>query len=333
MPPTITVQSVINFSSAHTELMPLANVAGFTDEPALSLANDVLGEIMSPPFAWKFNRATMPLILTSQNRQDYRFAGAVVFTLKGANVIGGVGIDLVSNNGLSEVGTTVTVKTLDPHNFAVGDPIFMTGNTVAAYNSIETVTPASSQWSNGWTVLAVIDAKTFTFTHASSGLAVSGSAGITDFGWGEYATFVDELSTSAPRQVRTLEVVRTLHPTSLIGIPRQLTITESGTAGILSVRFNAAPSAAAFGVTVVYQKKAPVLTAIAGAKWDPIPDEYAFVVRQMFLASAFRYVGSARGEHEYQKAQLAISKALGRDDVETSNEFIAPENPLMGWSW
>jgi hypothetical protein len=333
MSSTITVQSVINFSSAHTELMPLANVAGFTDEPALSLANDVLGEIMSPPFAWKFNRATMPLLLTSQNRQDYKFAGAAVFTLKGASVIGGVGIDLVSNNGITESGFTVTVKTLDPHNLTAGDPFFMTGNTVAAYNSVETITPTSSQWSNGWTVLAVIDAKTFTFTHASSGLANSGAPGITDFGWAEYATFVDELSTSSPRQVRHLEATRTLQPSSQVATPEQISITESGTAGILSVRFNTVPSAAAFGVSVVYQKKAPVLTAIAGATWAPVPDEYAFVVRQMFLASAFRYVGSARGEKEYEKAQLAISKALGRDDAETSNEFIAPEIPLMGWNW
>jgi hypothetical protein len=198
---TVTLQSVINYCMTHTELMPLANVAGYTDEPALSIANDVIAEILAPPFAWKFNRAALPLFVTQQNRQDNQFAGAVAFVLSGKNVLGGVGIDTAANSGVTESGNTVTVKTLDPHNFSVGDTVYMSGNTVPAYNSTETITPSSSQWSGGWVITAVPSIYSFQFTHASSGLAASGAPGISDFGWGESATFVDENDISAPRQV------------------------------------------------------------------------------------------------------------------------------------
>jgi hypothetical protein len=83
-------------------------------------------------------------------------------------------------------------------------------------------------------------------------------------------------------------------------------------------------------MTADYQKKAPVLAAISGATWAPIPDEIAYVVRQMFLAKAFRYVGSARENNEYQKAMQDIGKALGHDDSEASEEYVTPEFPLMG---
>src|SRR5512146_1191817 len=80
---TTTVQSVVDYCSCHAELMPLANVGGYTQEPALSLANDVLQEILSPPFAWKFNRVTANVLTTVRGKQDARFAGAAAFVLNG----------------------------------------------------------------------------------------------------------------------------------------------------------------------------------------------------------------------------------------------------------
>jgi hypothetical protein len=142
---------------------------------------------------------------------------------------------------------------------------------------------------------------------------------------------VDENDTSSPRTVRNLQASRTLEPSSLVGTyPTKIAVSESGTAGVLSVRFRSVPSTAAWGVTLAYQAKAPFMTDLTGT-WAPVPDEFAFVIRQMFLAQAYRYLNSTRADVEYQKAQQAIAKALGRDDVEASEEYITPTRPLMGF--
>jgi hypothetical protein len=327
---TRTVQQVVNYASTQTELMPLAGVGGYSNEPALTFANDTIAEIVTPAFPWKFNQATMNTLVTQLNRQDYLFAGATAFVLSGKNVVGGAGIGLASNNAITESSFTVTVNTLEPHNFAAGDVVYMIGNTVAAYNSALTVTPSLSSWSGGWTILTTPTTTSFTFTHASSGLASSGAAGITDFGWAQYGTMVDENDTSSPQGVWDVGAFRTLQPYGHVGRAEKFAVAESGTAGILKIRFYYAMTSSAFGVSIVYQMKAPTITSL-GQSWTPIPDEFAFMVNQVFLGKAFRHYGSAKADDEEQKGMLAIQKAMGRDDAEQSDEYIAPETPLMGY--
>src|SRR5437879_869092 len=137
MPSTITIQSIVNLTSTFAELMPLSGVGGFTNEPGLSIANDTMQELLGEKMPWKCNRKEMASLFTTQGKQDYLFAGACAFTTDNAK---GVGIDLASANAITESGNTVTVNTLDNHALAVGDTVYMTGNTVAAYNSTFTQT-------------------------------------------------------------------------------------------------------------------------------------------------------------------------------------------------
>lgn len=323
---TITVQSVVNFAATHTELMPLAGVGGYTNEPALSLANDTLQELLSAPFAWKFNRAVMPTLVTQFGVQDYLFGGASAWTVNG-----GACIDLASNNAVSESGNTVTVNCTGRHSFSVGDTVFMTGNTLAAYNSTFTQTQSSSQWTGGWAITAVPSATSFQFTHQSSGLGVSGSAGITDCSRLQSGTFVQMTDTSSPQFIRYLVAVRTLQPQSRVGnFPDRVALVQDLGTGIIQIRFSSVPGNMPFGVTLIYQKKAPVLTALT-ATWAPFPDEFSFAYRQAFLARCYRFVESRRADLEEQKALQMIAKAQAMDDTEESEDFIAPESPVMGW--
>src|SRR4051794_41888802 len=103
---TITLLSVVNLASTHLDLLPLANVGGYTNEPALSLCNDTLSDLLLSPNDWKFNRVEMPMFVTCPNRQDYQFGGACAFTLGSTST--GAGIALASTPGINESGTTVT---------------------------------------------------------------------------------------------------------------------------------------------------------------------------------------------------------------------------------
>lgn len=334
MPSTITVQNVIDVASTYTELIPLVGIGGITNQPALTIANETLSELCGEKMPWKCNRKEMPLLFTMRNRQDYQFAGACAFGLGDAK---GVSIDLATNNGITESSFTVTVNTLDPHNFSTGDAFFMTGNTVAAYNSTFIQTPDGSAWSGGWTVLSgTPGTKTFTFTHASSGLATSGAPGVSDFGWLESATMVNPADVQSPQGVMYLTAGRSLQPSSFVDIPTKVSVTSDLGTGVLKIRFKSLPSVP-YAVALVYQAKSPLLTSLSST-WAPFPDELAYVYRQQFIAQAFRFANSPRSEVEYQKAQANIQKGLGQDDREQSEEYIIPDDPLgdgqlQGWGF
>lgn len=324
MPFSLTIQNVLNLASQFTELIPLAGVGGIANEPALTIANETMSEICGEKFPWRCNRKEMPSFFTMRGQQDYKFAGACAFGLNDAQ---GVSIDLAANNAITESSFTVTVNTLDPHNFLPGQAFFMTGNTVAAYNSTFTQTPDTSTWSNGWTILATPTNKQFTFTHASSGLAASGAPGITDFGWLEAASMVDPASGNTPQTTRVLWAVRNLEPNGVCLEPNKLCVLQDLQTGVIRIRLNAA-AANRWQINPVYQAKPPLKVSLSDT-WTPFPDELAYVYRQMFIAQAYRFANSARSEVEYQKAMANIAKGLGSDDREDSSEYVVPDCPLM----
>jgi hypothetical protein len=328
---TETLQTTTNLCRTHVALQPLTGVGGFVLEPALSLCNNTLQELLSPPYPWKFNRIEMPMLVTYPCRQDYQFGGAVAFTL--GSTSRGAGIGLASNNAIGESGTTVTVNTLEPHGFSVGDTVYMSGNTVSSYNSTLTQNENSSVWSGGWTITAATSTS-FTFTHGSSGLANSGAPGITDFGWLESATMVELNSTSPIRSTRYLRAVQELRPVWQSENPCKVCVLKDNGDGTLKVRFDGVPGSTIWGVNLVYQAKPPIKVALTDT-WAPFPDEYGFLYRQMFLALCWRYINDPKQVVEYQKAEQMIIKALGKADSEASDVHIVPAEGLMpdwvGW--
>jgi hypothetical protein len=56
---------------AYPEFVPVLGTAGLTQEPLLSIANDVMQRILSEPMDWVWNRKQIPSILTVALQQDY----------------------------------------------------------------------------------------------------------------------------------------------------------------------------------------------------------------------------------------------------------------------
>lgn len=327
---TITVQQVVNYASQHTELMPLISVGGYSNEPALSIANDVMSELLAQPFPWKFNRSVAPFLVTQQWKQDYKFAGASCWTQNGGAALA---LATAATPGLTESGFVVTATTIEQHNFNVGDTVYINNATVAAYNSTVSQSPSGTFWSGGYTITAVPTSTSFTFTHSQSGLGSSGAPGITNMGWLEYATMINMNDTSAQPYVWYLTAVRTLEPANRQFQPDRVSVFADDGAGTLTIRLRYLPGPQPMGVTLAYQQR-PTLISSLSATWSPFPDEYAFVYRQMFLAHAYRFANSGRADVEYQKAMANIAKALGANDREQSEEYIQPEGSLGGtYSW
>jgi hypothetical protein len=68
----ITLQQIVDSVSIIGDLQPvLTSTGGFADEPALTIANDVVGEMFSVRFPWKWNRMKIPPFPLTTLQQDY----------------------------------------------------------------------------------------------------------------------------------------------------------------------------------------------------------------------------------------------------------------------
>lgn len=331
MPSTVTIQNVVNYAQQHTALMPLTGVGGVANEPALSIANDTMNMLLARPFPWKFNRVEMPVFVTTPNKQDYLVSGSCAFTLTG----GGVGIDLKTNNAVTQSSTTVTVNLLESciNVFNVGDTVYLTNLTQTTLNAIYTPgqgnTGVGSLWSNGFTIASIAtNGLSFTFTYAPA-ISTDGAPGINDFAWLESCTMIQTNSTATVPSTWYVQAVRTLEPNSFVYIPNKVSIvTDLGT-GILKFRFVPRPSAQPLTISPIYQKKPTLLTSLSST-WTPFPDQLAHCIRQMFLAMALRYADSPKQDVEFQKAIALATDTSGADDREESEEYITPDASIMG---
>jgi hypothetical protein len=348
MASTLTLQSVLNLCSTHADLLPLSGVGGYLNEPALSLCNDALSEIINDTQDWKWNSVEMgsvsqPLI-TMQNKQDYLFAGATAFVL-GTNTTNntpatqssGASIDLSSNNAITVSGGVVTVTTLENHRFKVGYVVnlvgvVMTTGTASNYNSTFTDDGNTSTWSTGYTITAVT-AKSFSFTAVAgqNNGDVGGAPGITNFGWLTGASMMELNNNSSPANIKHLKAVRNLPRWSKINDPEQVTMVEDKGTGVLKFRFSYVPGSVVWAVNLIYQKAPPILTTITNSTWAPIPDMYSSLIRQALLYRMYRYINSPTANVEFQKLQAELLKAKGRDKAEESNVFLEPAESLVDY--
>lgn len=336
-----TLQSVINFCSTHADLLPLSGIGGFTNEPALTMCNDALSELISSPNDWKCNRQEMPLLVTCPQKQDYLFAGACAFSL--SSTAQGWAIDLATNSAITVSAGVVTVNTIEPHRFAVGDVIFlnnvtMSTGTASAYNSVFTDTGALTEWSQGYTI-TTIGTKSFTFAAAAgqNNSDVGGAAGIFNFGYGTSGSMVQMINTSSPQYSQELTFFREQPVTSYVANPERVAVINDDGAGTLKLRFYRCPGSTTWGAKLVYQAQAPVKSSL-GNNWSPFPDHYASAYTQAVVYRMYRWLNSPRAEVEYQKLQQEIAKIQAFDQTEDTSVSLKPEEPIMAsqdewWGW
>lgn len=353
MASTLTLLSVANFCSIHADLLPLSGVGGYTSEPFLSIASDAMAEIINDSEDWKFNSVEMfdaistfqPLI-TSLNKQDYLFAGACAFVFATSNgaasvTSSGAAIDLTSNNGITVTAGVVTVKTLEPHRFAIGNVVNLLGlnfttGTAANYNSTYSDNGSVVTWSAGYTITAVT-AKSFSFA-AIAGQAnndVGGAPGINNFGWLSGCTMMELNNNSSPPNWRQMKAVRNLPKWSRVSDPEQVAMIQDYGTGVLRFRFNQIPGGVIWAVNFVFQKSAPLVTDITYGTWAPIPDTYSDLIRQAVIYRMYRYLNpnSQATVDEHKKFQQTLAKSKGRDCAEESNVYLQPTSGIVDDYW
>ncbi len=73
---TIRLQEIVDDASTFGDLAPTLATGGLSQQPALSIANDVMQAIINggpngQPYNWKWNRYNLPILYTNSLQQDY----------------------------------------------------------------------------------------------------------------------------------------------------------------------------------------------------------------------------------------------------------------------
>lgn len=71
MASTPTVQNLIDYARTYVKLAPIVSVGGFTNEPALRIANRIKNRIICQRFNWDWNRARIDDFLTVDGQDEY----------------------------------------------------------------------------------------------------------------------------------------------------------------------------------------------------------------------------------------------------------------------
>jgi hypothetical protein len=350
---SIKLSSTINYATAHTDLLPLTGVGGIVDEPGLTICTEAASEIINDENDWKWNSVELcsPLGLTQatgqpliiyQSKQDYLFAGASAFTMSISSSGSptntnstGASIDLASNNGVTVSGGVVTVKTLEPHRFAVGNTVYLFGltfttGTASKYNATFTDDGNKTTWAGG-VVLTAVTSTTFSFTALSgqNNSDVGGAPGISNFGWLTSATMMELNNLSSPMNIRHLKALRNLPAWSKLADPEQVAVMQDFGTGVLLIRFMYAPAAVTWIVNLIYQKQSAPYTSL-NQFWG-IPDNLVALINQAVIYRAYRYIRSNAADSEYKKLQALIQKQKGSDQAEESNVYLEPTESLIDY--
>lgn len=68
---TVSLQDIVDIANSFGDIEPILNVGGMSEQPALSIANDVMNAICAAPVPRKWNEILLPLFYTNSFQQDY----------------------------------------------------------------------------------------------------------------------------------------------------------------------------------------------------------------------------------------------------------------------
>jgi hypothetical protein len=325
MASTITLQSVVNYLRSFSELEPVTSASGFTQEPFLTMANDIMSRFLAQNMNWKFNRANIAPFLTVSLQQDY--------------------VTSITNLGWMEQGWRV-----DINNSTVPKPV----NGMEAVRDLAQTSYQGNPFNLSWVPnsLAIMGkwqantvypcgygSPTITspiqqFRDANNNILYINSAGLNlsinspGIGQTGFVAPGSPYGTSGAVQ----PVLAAASPAGTTVVDGTVTWTVADPNGI-AVRIVPLPaqSGLCWLIMPVYQVRAPKLIALTGFI-DPIPDDYAYLFRQGCLAKGYQHAGTRNANQTYLEWEETIVTALRAADREREDASFYPSQGLTGGS-
>jgi hypothetical protein len=327
MASTVTIQDVVNSMRVYPELQPtFSGVSGYTQEPALTIANDLLQKFLAQPLDWKFNRANISAILTVPLQQDY--------------------VTSVTNLSWLEQAWR-----LDINNSSVPKPFFGMEAVRDISQSSRQVKPFNVSWVPN--SLAIMGRwKANTLYPCSYGSGQSQSSPIQQFlDANGNILYINSTSLNLSLDSPGLGASDFVEPTTPYGTSGavQPVLPASSAAGTtvvdgtvtwtvanpegITIRLAGVPptSGIPWLITPVYQKKPPILTSLQNT-FSPVPDEYRYLINQGFRAMTYQHAGLKTATEMYAQWEEALVTALRSADREREDASLYPNQSLTGSS-
>lgn len=300
---TITVQSLINSARIYPDLVPVGSASGFSMEPALTVANDVMQRFLAEPMDWKFNRGYVPPIITVALQQDY-----------------------VTN--VTDMAWLEEAWRIDINNTSIPQPVYQ----------METVRDLSRTYyqSNPFNLSWVPNKLAFYGTWAANTKYPTGlGLGLAQTPVSPIQQFID-----ANGNILKVTVFGTSGSAQPFAAPGAAvgTAVSDGTVtwSVIDpngVAIRTAPMPASSGivwqVNPVYQKAPPAITTLQQTI-DPIPDSLGYLFRQGFFARLAVHARLKDARDEYVKWEEDLKIAVASADREREDASFYPSEGLMG---
>ncbi len=330
---TLTLQSVVDSARAYPELKPILSTGGFTQQPAITIANDVMQRFLAQAMDWKFNRAVVPPFLTVSLQQDYDTQVTNLAWLEQ-----GWKLDINNTVQPKPIFVLETIRDIaqtsyqnNPFNLSyIPNRLAFFGNwqpnTYYGCGYGQAATPVSpiQQFVDVNGNILYIDSTVLNLNQSSPG-------------YGQIITF----PSNSP-----YGVTGGVQPAAAANSPAGTLVQDGGVTWTVAdpngYAIRTAPLPATSGLcwllTAVYQKSAPIFTSLQQTIY-PIPDYYGYLFRQGFMAIAYQHAGSKMAGAAYSQWEEALLTALRSADREREDAVFYPSESLAtggtgyGWPW
>lgn len=306
MASTITLQSVVDYARTFAELTPVLAVGGQSQQPALSIAQDVMGKMLGPTMPWKWNRILVPPFYTNAWQQDYGVPG--ISNLK-----------WIENATWVDVNNTSTVK------------------PVAALEAVRDIQPTSSLFMPPAQVAWVPNQEMAFGTWPGANVTYTNPVGIQQAPNNPSTQIRD--TNGNLLVLTTYGTTGSTAPALPASAPTGTTVTD-GTVIWTALdplgqgfRLSSIPTAASltYQINIVGQARSPMFSSLKQTL-APIPDDHAPLFRSGFVACAYRHSPEAAVRSRYtQEVALwmqELSAEVGASNRERNQYGFYPAQSL-----
>lgn len=306
---TTTLQSVVDYICSLGEMQPVIPAAGFGVNTALTMATDVMADLISQRFNWKWNRMRIPPFYTISWQQDYAqlaFPAGMLAWLEGAYWVD------INNTALPKPTYPIEVVRDLPATSISGNP------------------PGKVCWHFNDQLIQGTWPGQFVKYTLPMGAPIAPTNPITNI-----------LDANGNILVLTTFGTTGATPPSLAANAPEGTTVNDGScvwsvAGPRSQGFRLLPmppqQATVYQVNVIAQKKPPIFSSMQQTL-DPIPDDYANHFRTGFSVYCYKLAPNPQLRGMFPTMQqswlAAIEASMKQGDREMDNAGFVPDRSVV----
>jgi len=315
---TLTLQSVVDHARTFSELSPVLATGGFSQQPALTIANDTMIAMLSAKMNWKFNRQKTPVFYTNSFQQDYAWNNVTVGWIEHAYIVD------INNTALPKpIWTLEAVRDLEATFQQYGMPgqvcwlpndqlIYGTWTANTTYGQMLNVPSGPAN-----PLMQIQDANG-NFWVLTNNYTQSVTTGTSQPGWPTNPVY--------PTYANPTTIATTVND----GTAVWTAINPKGQ----GFRVNPLPpqTGVVYQVNPICQTR-PVTFTKLSQTLDPIPDDYASYFRQGFITHCYRHSPEMKVRGKFQSEfalwMQAMEQATAKSDRERDSAGFYPSQGLL----